>query len=376
MLPRYDHYDCVIIGGGFFGLYLGEFLAKHGRKVLVCEQYSQCMTRASYNNQARVHSGYHYPRSLLTAMRSCISFPMFIKEFGECVKSDFDKYYGIGTILGKVTAKQFETFCHRIGAPCEPAPYEVSEMFDHHYIERVFKTREYAFDAAVLRRIMLERYSAANGELASNCRVNEVKETENGGLCVKVTSADRSGATVDAGTVYNCTYSNINSVNHNSGIELIPLKHEMTEMALVETPPEIANMGITIMCGPFFSIMPFPDRGLHSFSHVRYTPHYEWHDREGRKYVNAHRVFDADPKISCFESMRRDAARYMPLAGKCIYKESLWEVKTVLPSSEIDDSRPILFKPNYHYKNYHCIMGGKIDNVYDVISAIRILNNW
>ena len=26
------------------------------------------------------------------------------------------------------------------------------------------------------------------------------------------------------------------------------------------------------MCGPFFSAMPFPARGLHTLSHVRYTP--------------------------------------------------------------------------------------------------------
>lgn len=376
MLPKSERYDSIVIGGGFFGLYVGEFLALRGEKTLVCEQYSQCMTRASYNNQARVHSGYHYPRSLLTAMRSCISFPMFIKEFGDCVKSDFEKYYGIGAILGKVTARQFETFCRRIGAPCEPAPQEVAGLFSPHYIEQVFRTREYAFDAAVLRRIMLERYDAANGELVCECRVVKIGRAANGELTVSVESQSGERAELTAGTVYNCTYSSINSVNHNSGIELIPLKHEMTEMALVETPQEIANMGITIMCGPFFSIMPFPDRGLHSFSHVRYTPHYEWHDKEGRKYVNAHRVFDADPKVSSFESMRRDAARYMPLAGDCRYKDSLWEVKTILPSSEIDDSRPILFKPNYHYKNYHCIMGGKIDNVYDVIAAIKLLNNW
>lgn len=376
MLPDFERYDSIVIGGGFFGLYTGEFLALRGEKVLVCEQYPQCMTRASYNNQARVHSEYHYPRSLLTAMRSCISFPMFIKEFGDCVKSDFDKYYGIGAILGKVTARQFETFCRRIGAPCEPAPQEVAGLFSPHYIEQVFRTREYAFDAAVLRRIMLDRFNAANGELVCNCRVEKIYQKDNGELGVTVKSQTDGTAELTAATVYNCTYSNINSVNHNSGIELIPLKHEMTEMALVETPDNIANMGITIMCGPFFSIMPFPDRGLHSFSHVRYTPHYEWHDKNGQKYVNAHRVFDADPKTSCFESMRRDAARYMPAAGECQYKDSLWEVKTILPSSEIDDSRPILFKPNYHYKNYHCIMGGKIDNVYDVIAAIKLLNNW
>ncbi len=51
------------------------------------------MSRASYNNQARVHNGYHYPRSILTALRSRISFPRFVDEFRDCVDSDFDKYY-------------------------------------------------------------------------------------------------------------------------------------------------------------------------------------------------------------------------------------------------------------------------------------------
>ena len=43
-------------------------------------------------------------------------------------------------------------------------------------------------------------------------------------------------------------------------------------------------------------------------------------------------------------------------------------MKTILPSSEIDDSRPILFKMNYAYDGYNCIIGGKIDNVYDMIA--------
>ena len=60
----------------------------------------------------------------------------------------------------------------------------------------------------------------------------------------------------------------------------------------------------------------------------------------------------------------------------CQYVDSLWEVKTVLPASEIDDSRPILFKTNFCIPNYHCIMGGKIDNVYDVIEAIKAMKGW
>ena len=52
----------------------------------------------------------------------------------------------------------------------------------------------------------------------------------------------------------------------------------MTEMCIVDVPDELKKVGITVMCGPFFSIMPFPSKQAHSFSHVRYTPHYEWDD--------------------------------------------------------------------------------------------------
>ena len=68
--------------------------------------------------------------------------------------------------------------------------------------------------------------------------------------------------------------------------------------------------------------------------------------------------------------MQKDAARYLPVLAGCRYRDSLWEVKTVLPRSESDDSRPILFRPHHGLPGFHSVMGGKIDNVYDAIEAI------
>ena len=45
-------------------------------------------------------------------------------------------------------------------------------------------------------------------------------------------------------------------------------------------------------------------------------------------------------------------------------------MKTVLPRSEADDSRPILFRSHHGIPNYHVVMGGKIDNVYDVADEL------
>ena len=76
MIPKKlkDEYDVLIIGGGFYGVYIAEHLKNQGKSVLVVEKENDFLQRASLWNQARVHSGYHYPRSILTGFRSRISF--------------------------------------------------------------------------------------------------------------------------------------------------------------------------------------------------------------------------------------------------------------------------------------------------------------
>jgi glycine/D-amino acid oxidase-like deaminating enzyme len=361
----------LVIGGGFFGMYLAEHFAQKGCKVRLVEKEPQFMQRASYANQARVHNGYHYPRSVLTALRSRISFPRFVAEFRECIDSDFDKYYFIGSPLGKVSAKQFLKFCERIGAVCEEAPHKIKAMTNPALIEACFSVVEYAFDAVKLRDLMIERLAASTVTCSLNTSVETVRQ-QGEGLQVDLLHRETGDLeTVEADHVFNCTYSNINQVNEASGIDLVPLKHEMTEMCLVEMPDQLKKVGITVMCGPFFSVMPFPPVGLHSFSHVRYTPHYEWKDNDGSNYANAHERHIALQRHSAWRYMQKDAARYIPILSECAFHSSIWEVKTVLPRSEADDSRPILFLPNYRLKGFHCVMGGKIDNVYDAIEAIE-----
>ncbi len=117
-------YDHIVIGGGIFGCYLAlkvvEFDA--GSDVLLLEREGDLLQRTSYNNQAQIHNGYHYPRSLATGLRSRINFPRFTREFAGCVVGDFDKLYAIASHRSKVTSSQFVQFCKRIGSEVRPAP--------------------------------------------------------------------------------------------------------------------------------------------------------------------------------------------------------------------------------------------------------------
>jgi glycine/D-amino acid oxidase-like deaminating enzyme len=194
---------------------------------------------------------------------------------------------------------------------------------------------------------------------------------EGQGLAVKYTR----GAAPEAATcqrVYNCTYSSLNAILAASGASVIPLKRELTEMAHVEPPPELEGLGVTVMDGPFFSMMPYPSRpGLCTLSHVRYTPHCAWFDSPGAAPLDGNELRDG--YATRFPHMVRDAARFLPAIAGARYVESLWETKGIMPRSEQDDSRPILFRESPELPGLHSVLGAKIDSAYDVESELTPL---
>lgn len=56
-----EKYDFAILGGGIFGIYSALFLAEKGLHICLIEKEKELMKKASVVNQARLHSGYHYP---------------------------------------------------------------------------------------------------------------------------------------------------------------------------------------------------------------------------------------------------------------------------------------------------------------------------
>lgn len=360
--------DAIVIGGGVFGARLAEWLAADGRRVELVEREPDLLLRASLTNQARVHRGYHYPRSFVTAARSWVNAPRFEAEFRACIVDSFAHHYAIGRTGSKVSARQFRSFCQRIGAPVTEAPAAVRRWFDPARIEAVFTVREHAFDALALRTQLRRALDAAGVGIRLGSEAIRVAADPAGGLRLSVESPAGTTELV-AREVYNCTYSRLNALLHASGLPLIELRHELAEMLLVEPPEELREAAVTVMCGPFFSCMPFPPRGLHTLSHVRYTPHRTWADGPSVPWRDPDVARGPTPP-SQGPAMLRDAARYLPLMAGSRPVDSLWEVKTVLPRSEVDDSRPILVRVGHGLPGLTCIAGAKLDNLYDMFDIL------
>lgn len=363
-----DHFDAIVIGGGFYGLRIALHLRTscNMSSVLVLEKEPTLMNRASYVNQARVHNGYHYPRSVLTAYRSRVNRPDFLADYRSAIVDDFEHFYAIAARGSKVNARQFSLFCARIGAFAEPADPSISREFNSSMIERVFRVHEPAFDARILRDITLNSISDVGGiTIVTDTEALGIRRDADG---LKVRHSNGEASCTAA---FNATYSRMNALRTGSGLAPIPVQHELTEMALVALDSPFRERGVTVMDGPFFSIMPFPDRALHTLSHVRYTPHARWRENaESSEPLDPHKVLTDSPKSSNFSSMYADVVRYLPGLASMKYRDSIWEVKTVLAKSDLDDSRPILFRRDPELRGVATIMGGKIDNIYDVLDEL------
>lgn len=112
-------YDKIIIGAGLYGLYSALFCCRKGEKILVLECDPTPFRRATYINQARVHQGYHYPRSISTAMKSAGYFERFNKDYAFCVNKEFDQIYATSSEYSWTNGSQFKDFCRAANIPCE-----------------------------------------------------------------------------------------------------------------------------------------------------------------------------------------------------------------------------------------------------------------
>jgi len=240
-------------------------------------------------------------------------------------------------------------------------------LFEPRLIEDVFLVEEYAFDALQLANWAERELSESGVRVRRETRATAISNGPDRTLRVALRRKDGGEESVACSHVFNCTYSGLNQFMGDFRGTRASLKQEVTEMALMRVPPALDGLGITVMDGPFFSLMPFPARGLHTLSHVRYTPHLHWKDEPG---IDPYYKLGGYDRATRVDRMVRDAGRYLPAVFDAKHVDSLFEVKTVLAKNEGDDGRPILFEKHPELPGCYSVLGGKIDNIHDVLEKL------
>lgn len=318
----------AVIGGGVFGATAAIELANSGAQVDLFEAGRDILDGATARCQARLHSGYHYPRSDATALTAKAGAVQFAERFPEAIRTA-EHHYVIAED-SKVSADAYLAFCVRLGLP-----YEVVEPRQVHHAQVTVKVPEAFVDVPVLRRLLRRDLAFAG------VRVN---------LGHWADPASLRGYDLTVVATYGQPWSR-------------PLRYEVCEVALVEVSGYHGQSFVTLD-GDYTSLDPF--NRAHMLYDVKHTVHAA--NVGYAPVVSEHLVpllgrWGAAPtKVSRYEAMLDSAGRHLRGLGRngqgiCIYHGSLFSIRAVLPDVDATDERPTLVERD---GNVVSILSGKI----------------
>lgn len=370
-------FDKIIIGAGLYGLYSALYCVKKGQQIVVLEKDSAPFMRATYINQARVHMGYHYPRSLSTAIKSAGYFKRFVNDYGFCINSKFDQVYATAAAFSWTDAKEFVKFCSDSKIRCDEVA--CSKYFNEGVCDGAFLTEEFTYDAQVLKEFLLEELGKyRNCTIYYNCNIQEIIQDEE--TYVVKTNEKEFISTY----VLNATYASVNQILKLVKFNTFKIKYELCEIILCDVNEKLKDTGITVMDGPFFSIMPFGQTGKHSLTSVTFTPHSTSYDEcptfecqiGNEDYCCPSSLgncnFCKNKPESAWSYMSNLARKYLKSDYQFKYVESLFSMKPILKASEIDDSRPTVIKVFSEKPYFISVLSGKINTVYDLEEVLNL----
>lgn len=367
-----EKYDKIIIGAGLYGLYSALLCGERKQKILVVDCDPTPFRRATYINQARVHQGYHYPRSISTALKSAGYFARFNKDFDFCINREFEKVYATSSEYSWSDGLQFKKFCDAAKIPCEEL--NPNRFFKDKMCDGAFLTREYTYDAKILMNYYLEKLSVLNNVVIKyGVKIERIEKMQDS---YDIYCEDGEG--FSSGYVLNATYAGTNQILDMVGFDKFKIKYELCEIILCDVNEKLNQYGFTVMDGPFFSIMPFGKTGVHSLTSVTFTPHTTSYDdvptfacqSQSGGYCSTSRLGNCNDcpakPVSAFPYMEKLANKYLRDEFGFSYKESLFSMKPILMSSEIDDSRPTVIRVYSETPTFVGVLSGKINTVYDL----------
>lgn len=224
-----------ILGGGWYGCHLAAALSS-SHIVELHERAGDLFSGASGANPARLHLGFHYPRSQATRQACREHFAQFMGEYGDLTRAVPVNLY---CIAQQESLIDFGTYRRVLEGLEFVEVYHPSE-FGLRHIEGALLTGE--------RHLVIEQVreyfrSKLSGQYFTNVHDDALE-------------APRFDWTID------CTFCANGAINVD--------RYEPCVTVLLEGPSDRA---VTVMDGPFPSIYPWnPARHLSSLTSARWTP--------------------------------------------------------------------------------------------------------
>ena len=321
-----------IIGAGLFGCVIGYELKRAGHDVIIIEQDSDIMQRASKCNHNRLHLGYHYPRSIETAKQSLDGLVTFLTNYKDAIVSNFPNYYMIAKEGSNVSAEQYLEFCDKVNIDYIDPSAELfynDTLVNKSLIDLAIRTDEAIFDYDILKSLVKKQLK---------------------GIDIKFNTVF-DGNIDDCDYLINTTYAGINKVNKMLGVP--ELKIKLQDVVIPYFNMDSKPFGVTIMDGPFCSVLP---KGNKSNQFLLYS-------------VEHSLVKDKVMKFSHIDNIYNESQKYLPFLND-VNRMGYWRTQRALPINDNDERLSEIFTYKEHPKVIN-ILAGKVSTCHKVGQQIR-----
>lgn len=341
----------AIIGGGIFGATCALVLGRH-YVVTLFERHDDILSEASYANQYRHHMGYHYPRSQETINEIKTATADFERFYDPAIIRRYPSYYAIAREGSQVSSEEFLNVCDRAGLPYEHE-YPSSDFLNPQAVSLCLKTPEAVYDYEVLKRFIRKTLNDAPAiELCLKQTVVGAHLNDQGQKVLTIAQGKQKSMRSFDGVI-NATYANYNTLCGWLGFPQRELELRLKELPVIQLKTE-TTCGITIMDGPFATLIPTGQPGIFTFGDVPLSIHETHVTNQSSKELQQHLC----QLRSRWPEMQQRCAEWMPVLKTARYLTSMFVILPVELAARATDARPTTI--TYHGSGCWSVFSGKI----------------
>lgn len=333
----------AVVGAGIFGI-TSALKLDNDFEVTLFEKNDNILQNASSINQYRLHNGYHYPRSMETAISAKKGTESFVKEF-PCEISDTRQHYVIARKNSKLNSSEYESFINELGLEYSKVK---GDLVNPATSENTYLVNETLFDPCKLYKICSDKLKGSN-------------------ITILYETTFDSSHFNDFDYVVNCTYSNLNSIYDDGQL----YQYEVCEKPILKLSEKYKGIGVVVMDGPFMCIDPYSDTDYHVMGNVVHAIH---ETNVGKHPIVSDKLkpllnkgLIKNPPITKIDKFIESAEEFLDM-GEVEHIGSMFTIRTVLANRDHDDARPSIVTK--HSQKVYSIFSGKISTAVDTSNEL------
>jgi len=347
----------AVVGGGLFGVTTALALDGAGLDVDIYEQADDIMTAASWTNQWRLHRGYHYPRSSVTARECKRAANLFEDRFSNAVIKGTDHYYCIAEERTKTTGDEFLSFCDAHNLKYEQSHPEVVKREG---IDVSVRVPEHRIDPHALKAQCWQELQTSSIDLHFGDRVTDLENLSHDYVIV-------------------ATYAGIDTLLDDWEEPRGRYKYQLVEKPLIKLPDRFNGTSVVILDGPFMCFDPYGRTRNFLLGNVVHAVHDtavgerpaldDWYDTILNKGLIR------SPEITKFAEFIESGLEFVPGLADAEHIGSLYTMRTVLADVEDTDERPTIVERRGNiFKVFSGKLASSVSAARQILTEISVEN--